>query len=315
MRYRHGVIGLVLLLGGTAGSLAGLEWVRTWYYQFAWWGYILIVDAVIQWRSGDSLIVNRRSTFWVLCFVSAAFWFGWELVNLRLHNWHYIGVPRQAWQRWPGAFIAYATVLPGIFSTYELLQVLGVNPWSRIRPLRRPEKLYPYFLAIGTISFVLPLVWPRLFFPLVWVALVFLLEPLNHRAGVKSLLGYWQKGDLSPLARLLLAGLVCGLLWEGWNFLSGARWAYTIPYLAHPKLFAMPLAGFGGFPPFAVECYVFFATVSILRGGRGWERDDHDRMTRQPAPRWVIWLLGLAALGFDVLMLRLIDLYLIKGWI
>jgi hypothetical protein len=306
-------MGLMLLAGAVAGSAAGWGWVRTWFYQIAWWGYILIIDGLIQWRRGNSLLIDRRSTFWLMCLVSATFWFGWELVNLRLHNWRYLGVESQIWLRWPGAFIAFATVLPGIFSTYELLGVLGLNWSQKVRPLAW-KHWQPWFIAIGVIFFALPLLWPRLFFPLVWGALIFLLEPLNFRYGAKSLMGFWQKGDLSPFFRLLAAGLFCGFIWESLNFLSGARWEYTIPYLNQPKLFAMPLAGYGGFPPFAVECYVFFASVSLLRQGRGWEVDDHQQAIVPALPRTWAWVLVLAMVVFDLVILRMMDRYLVKGW-
>jgi hypothetical protein len=164
--------------------------------------------------------------------------------------------------------------------------------------------------------FALPMIWPRIFFPLVWGALVFLLEPINHRLGAPSLMRAWQEeGDLSPFVRLLLAGLICGVFWESWNWLAGARWVYTIPYLSQPRIFAMPLAGYGGFPPFAVECWVFMATVSLLRGGRGWEAHDHDRLTRRPLPHWMAWGLLAGALAFDLWMLSMIDRYLVRGWV
>lgn len=303
------------MAAATALSLAEVAWARTWFYQLAWWGYILVVDGVIQARKRNSLIRDRWPVFWLMCLASATFWFGWEFANLRLHNWHYIGVPREAWLRWPGAFMAYATVLPGVLETYELLGLLKLRWGSRVLPLTASHAWRPWFMAFGIIMFALPLIWPGLFFPLVWGALVFLLEPINHRFGAKSLMAFWQKGDLSPFVRLLAAGLVCGFLWESWNWLADARWIYTIPYLSEPKLFAMPLAGFGGFPPFAVECYVFMASLSILRGGKGWEADDYLIATRRPIPRWLGWALGLAALAFDFWILTLIDAYLVRGWI
>jgi hypothetical protein len=311
----HGYLGAGILAAATALSLAEVAWVRAWFYQLAWWGYILLVDGVIQARQGNSLIRDRQPAFWIMCLASATFWFGWELINLRLHNWHYVGAPREVWLRWPGAFIAYATVLPGVLETYELMGLLKLRWGSKKRPLTSSIAWRPWFATVGALMFALPLIWPRLFFPLVWGALVFVLEPLNHRLGARSLMGFWQKGDLSPFVRLLLAGLVCGFLWESWNWLAEARWVYTIPYLSEPKLFAMPLAGFGGFPPFAVECYVFMAAVSILRGGKGWEMDDYAVATRKPIPVWLAWSLASAALAFDLWVMTLIDAYLVRGWI
>jgi hypothetical protein len=310
----HGWSGLLVLAGATAFSLAGAGWARAWFYQLAWWGYILALDGAIQLKAGNSLLRDRQDTFWLMAFVSATFWFGWELVNLRLDNWHYLGVVPDLLPRWLGAFAAFATVLPGVLLTYELLGVLGIKWGAGVRPFPKNTIWQPWFIAIGVIMFALPLIWPRIFFPLVWGGLIFLLEPLNFRRGAKSLVRFWQKGDLSHFVRLLLAGLICGFVWESFNFLAGARWEYAIPYLDKPKIFAMPLAGYLGFPPFAVECYVFFAAVSLLRGGRGWEADDHQRPVSAPLPAWLGWALLLAALAFDLWMLVLIDRHLVKGW-
>ncbi len=311
----HGPLGAAAMAAAVVGSLAGVEWVRTWFYQIAWWSYILMLDAAIQQRQGDSLLVDRRASFWFMAFMSATFWFGWEAVNLRLGDWAYLGVPRGIIERWAGAFIAYATVLPGVLLTYELLTSLGIS-WGRgVRPLNPKANWQPWFLAAGVAMFALSLLWPRLFFPLVWGGLVFLLEPSNHRRGLPSLMRHWEQGDLSPFVRLLLAGMVCGLFWEGWNFLAGARWEYSIPYLNEPKLFAMPLAGYAGFPPFAVECYVFMAWLGRFRGGRGWQAHDHDRRLWPPLGRGRAAALLLACLAFDLFMCRMIDLYLVKGWL
>jgi len=99
---------------------------------------------------------------------------------------------------------------------------------------------------------------------LVWLGFVFLLDPLNHRLGAPSLLGDWQRGSHRRLFSLLCAGFVCGFLWECWNYWAGAKWIYTVPFVGHLKIFEMPLLGFFGFPPFAVECFVITHFVARL---------------------------------------------------
>ncbi len=63
---------------------------------------------------------------------------------------------------------------------------------------------------------------------------------------------------------LLIAGALCGFLWEMWNFRAGAKWIYTVPYVGFLKVFEMPLLGFLGFPPFAVECYTMTASFFLM---------------------------------------------------
>jgi hypothetical protein len=77
-------------------------------------------------------------------------------------------------------------------------------------------------------------------------------------------------GNRTRLMNLLAGGLVCGFVWEFWNFWAGAKWKYTVPILPNVKIFEMPIAGFGGFPPFAVECFVMYVTVRWLAWRRAY---------------------------------------------
>lgn len=50
--------------------------------------------------------------------------------------------------------------------------------------------------------------------------------------------------------------VLCGVLWEFWNYWAIGKWIYTVPIpFAGPRIFEMPLLGFLGFPAFAVEVY------------------------------------------------------------
>jgi hypothetical protein len=102
-----------------------------------------------------------------------------------------------------------------------------------------------------------------------------LLEPINHHWGAKSLLSDWEQGTLRKLCLLLTAGLVCGMLWELWNFSAATKWVYTVPFFEELKLFEMPLLGFMGFPPFTVECYCLYNFISLFRHQRSWEQDSY----------------------------------------
>jgi hypothetical protein len=92
----------------------------------------------------------------------------------------------------------------------------------------------------------------------VWIGWALFLEPINYRRGAASWLRGLERGDASHLAALLAGGLVCGVLWEFWNYWATTRWTYTVPYIPHVKLFEMPVLGYLGFPPFALECYAMY---------------------------------------------------------
>ena len=80
----------------------------------------------------------------------------------------------------------------------------------------------------------------------VFLGFILLLEPINRRLGAESL-------TRERTINLLLSGLLCGVLWEFWNYWSRAKWIYTVPIMERWKIFEMPLPGYLGFPPFAVE--------------------------------------------------------------
>jgi len=95
------------------------------------------------------------------------------------------------------------------------------------------------------VAAVLPLVVVSAWLvPLVWMAFALLLEPLNARAGRPSWLADLGRGDASRLTALLGAGLVCGVLWEFWNYWAATRWTYSVPYLGGVKIFEMPVLGY-----------------------------------------------------------------------
>jgi hypothetical protein len=63
---------------------------------------------------------------------------------------------------------------------------------------------------------------------------------------------------------LFAAGLLCGFLWESWNWLAVARWRYHVPYLGDVKIFEMPVLGYLGFMPFAVESFALYRFLRRL---------------------------------------------------
>lgn len=48
--------------------------------------------------------------------------------------------------------------------------------------------------------------------------------------------------------------MMCGVLWELWNYGSAAKWPYSVPYVQRFHLFEMPLLGYAGYLPFGALC-------------------------------------------------------------
>ncbi len=105
----------------------------------------------------------------------------------------------------------------------------------------------------------------------VWLGFILLLDPINARLGGESLIADLRAGRPGRSINLLLGGLLCGVLWEFWNYWCRAKWHYTVPIMEHVKIFEMPLPGYLGFPAFALECftmYVFVRCAFTTRGRR-----------------------------------------------
>lgn len=271
----HGIIGFGILILAEIMMFRRVEPFVSWFYCFAWWAYILICDSLVYKMKGNSLLMSRTREFFLLIPWSVAVWLFFELVNISLKNWYYINIPRNTLQRWIGYMVAYSTVLPGLFETTELLGSIGLYGDYSVGAIPENRKWYIPFWIVGGVSLILPITSPQYGFPLIWGSLIFLLEPINHRFGGKSLMRDWEHGDPRKFLLLLTAGLACGLLWEFWNFWARSKWVYTVPFFDQIKGFEMPTLGFLGFPPFAVECYVTYNFISLFRQNRGWEQDQY----------------------------------------
>ncbi|MGZ3591613.1 MAG: DUF4332 domain-containing protein, partial [Thermodesulfobacteriota bacterium] len=127
------------------------------------------------------------------------------------------------------------------------------------------------------------------------------------RFGGKSLLRDLKEGNPRKIYLLLIAGLICGLLWEFWNFWAPSKWVYTVPFFDRAKGFEMPFLGFLGFPPFAVQAYVMYNFISLFRSKRGWEESSY-RLNMGKKTRPLTSVLTAILVGsFSVLIFGTID--------
>jgi len=260
-----GEIALALALWALAlkGVWSGWEVVVDWLYFFAWWPYIFLGDGLLFLLKGESWLLSRPREFLRMLPWSVTLWLVFEAFNLALKNWGYVGLVPQWWVRWPGYALSFATVLPGILITAQVLAALGA--WSEARGRPRHLGLWqPAFLLLGTAFLILPLTFPHYAFPLIWLAFIFFLDPWCEWLGAASLTARWAGGERTEPLCLLTAGLICGVWWELWNYPASAKWVYTLPVLNFWKIFEMPLLGYLGFLPFALECAVIYTFLEAL---------------------------------------------------
>jgi len=235
------------------------EPVYTFFTPIQWWNYIFLVDAIVAHRRKRSLITDHPAEFAIMLVLSNVCWMIFEAYNLLLENWYYTNLAEQRWQRMLGAGIAFATIFPGIFLTADLLESFGLFRDRKPRPRRIPSALRTFLFFGGFASVVVPIFLPSAYlFGMVWLGFFFLVDPLNYRLKNSSLLSDWEAGKWQRFWLLLIAGAICGFLWEFWNYWAGGKWVYTVPFTPKLKYFEMPLLGLLGFPPFALECFALY---------------------------------------------------------
>jgi hypothetical protein len=290
-----GELGLALGLwaAGLWGAAAGQKYIQQYLYFFAWYPYLLFLDGLLGYLTGRSWLFTRPRKVWPVFFWSVTIWLVFEAANLVLKNWAYEGLTAAWWLRWGGYALAFATVLPGILLTARVLKALGAFKGLRGRALQVGPAWPPAALLLGVALLVLPLASPRYAFSLVWLAFIPLLDPFVLLLGGESLLAGFFEGERQESLCLLGAGLICGFWWEAWNSLSSAKWVYTLPVLNFWKIFEMPLLGYLGFLPFALEAAVMYNFMEALKN-----RVLTTPRRRRGAYLWQLafWLLMFAAL-------------------
>lgn len=284
-----------LSLGGAAGLAAsvallasGAAWIRPYFYIPAWWSLLALVAGRNRLRAP-----SEAGSFLGLALLSVPFWLAYEVLNLRLDNWEYRGLPGLLPVRWAGYALAFATVLPAVSEISAAVDARwpAGESWDR-RPWLVSDRAAAVSRALGLACLALCLLRPRAFFPLAWAPAFLLFEPSVAKHNPRrSWLADLSEGSPRRLAALLVGGLVCGVLWESLNYWSGAKWRYTVPWPAGPKVFEMPLLGYLGFPPFALGC------SSAWEAHRLWW-DDAPSGARAA---WVFLLAFLTLLAFGAL--------------
>ncbi len=264
----HGWIGAGLAL---AFWIVNWAWpgLRThWAFFPMWLGYCLVVDALTFVRKGSSLLTRNPRAYLKLFLFSIPSWWLFELINWRTQNWSYIG--REYFtdlQYFVLASLSFSVVMPAMFGTAELAStwrwLRRAKPGLVIAPTR--VTLWGFFIA-GWVMLALMLWRPLYFFPFVWLSVYFILEPVNVWLGHRSLAQHTASGDWRPVFALWLGSLVCGFFWEMWNFYAYPKWVYHVPFVGVLHIFEMPLLGYGGYMPFALELFSFYhLAVGLLK--------------------------------------------------
>jgi hypothetical protein len=239
-----------------------LEGDRTHVLFFPLWlGYVLAVDGLVQLRTGTSILRRSPRIFLALFPLSVPTWWLFEAFNERLGNWEYLGDEAFSdLEYFLYCSLSFSTVVPAVFESAELARSFRFVERFRRGPVfpRGGDTLrYRWTLAlIGAAMLVATLAWPRWCYPFVWTSIVFLLEPLCLALGRRSFTADLLRGDWRDWMALWIGGLLCGFFWEMWNLHSYPKWIYHVPGVGFGKVFEMPILGYLGYLPFAMELFL-----------------------------------------------------------
>jgi hypothetical protein len=270
------ITGLAIMIASEGATLAGIEPFASWNTPICWTGFILFADAAVYRARGNSWIRSAPREFTVLALASIPLWLIFEGYNLVIRNWNYTGLPENDALRMFGYAWSFATIWPAIFEGAELVAVIkaggaGQAGWAGpisnfdfpAPPALPAPPAYPALsIALGVAMLVSPFLVSasvaRYMAAPIWLGFIFLLDPVNARLGAETLMpaGGWHR-----VINLSMSGLLCGVLWEFWNYWSRTKWHYTVPIMEHVKIFEMPLPGYLGFPAFALECFTMYVFV------------------------------------------------------
>ena len=253
----HGPMGLALIAVFWSVSWLHVDPFGRHSFFGLWLGYILVVDSIVLWRRGESLLTRSPAGFVLMFVASAPLWWAFEGINQLTDTWHYVGVSHySASQYGLLATWNFSIVIPAVFETAELLSAFAViQRFSHGSKLSLPGPALVAISAFGILMIPAMALWPRFVYPVAWMSLFLILDPVNLALGRPSIASDIRRGDWRNVAAFALGALVCGWFWEMWNFRALPKWEYAIPYLGFARVFEMPVLGYLGYLPFGLEVY------------------------------------------------------------
>jgi len=272
-----GYVGLAVLV---------VSWVVAWSrfpcftpYQQAvlsyfpvWTGYIILVNALVLWRSGTCPLTAHPGLYLATFPASSLFWWFFEYLNRYVWNWYYLGIDGfTPFQYTFYASICFASVLPAVYATAELLGTFRFfddrnyddMAW---RPNVRSPASCVVLAALSAVGLTGIVFCPEYVYLFLWISPLMVFVLVQVLLKEPCILDRLANGSWGLVFRFEIAALCCGLCWETWNYYALAKWVYAVPWVHAFQVWEMPLIGFAGYLPFGVECA---AVTFWIYSGRG----------------------------------------------
>ena len=250
-------------------AMTGAGWAMMWGTQWRWNPLSFTVlwtgAATLMWSlSANGYPGFRRHL--TLAVISVPVWWWFELVNARVRNWEYVQGFDYSEAEWAAlSSLAFATVVPAVISAIELVgSWLPPSPSLSAGSARKADvRVARWEVGLGIALQIAVFVFPVQLYPLVWVSPLVVLDGLVALAGGRRLSTGLLRGEWREVVVIAAAGLLCGLLWEFWNYLATPKWVYHIPLLGFARVFEMPTLGYGGYIPFAWSIFKLVRLVDL----------------------------------------------------
>ena len=268
----RGLLGLMLICVAWPFSWAESGTGLQYTFFPLWLGFILAVDGLVLRRTGTSLIVRSPKIMAMMFILAVPYWWMFEAINQVIQNWVYIGSnPETSLFSLIQTSLAFSVVIPAVFEVSELVGSFNfINRFARMPALVLNRQQVAIIGILGVLSLAALLTWPKYLFPITWLSLFFIFDPINYLTGRPSITANVRHGDWRLVVAFALGALICGFFWEMWNYQATISWQYNIGFFDFARIFHMPLLGYGGYLPFGLETYAMFHFVVGLLG---WSRD------------------------------------------
>jgi hypothetical protein len=101
----------------------------------------------------------------------------------------------------------------------------------------------------------------EVFFPFIWLSV----SLLNQSISGSAIICESTSGESRHLCWL---GVLVTFFWEMWNYYSYPKWTYQVAWGDGVHVFEMPLLGYGGYLPFALELFALYHLFVGWFGGQ-----------------------------------------------
>ena len=268
---RWGWVAVVVMAVGWVLSWTRFRWFSSWQgypYALLWAGFIALVNALCVKRCGRSPLTHDTKHYLILFPVSSLFWWFFEYLNRYVWNWFYVGVPRNIppSRYLIAATVFFSTVLPAIVSVAAFLSTFRLfdeSIYSGMAKVNIRSRTSIAVLSLLTLFGLTGIVFcPQFAFPFLWISpsMGFLLLQVLMKE--PSVLDELADGRWGLVFRFAVSAVICGFIWETWNYYSYTKWVYNVPWVERWKVWEMPLIGYSGYLPFGLECVAVAAWIS-----------------------------------------------------